>query len=108
VGLLVFVGLVVGLRTIVRPEAAGEAASADVLAGVDPESARDWVLVEVDHVPEDAELRLDGLPGVRLPLRIRAGTSHTLEIRAPGHPPRRFEVRGIEGARLDVAMTPLQ
>jgi serine/threonine protein kinase len=108
VGLIVFVALVVGLRTLVRPEAAGESVSADVLAGVDPESARDWVLVEVDHVPEGAELRLDGLPGVRLPLRIRAGTSHTLEIRAPGHPPRRFEVRGIEGARLDVAMTPLQ
>jgi hypothetical protein len=67
-------------------------------------ASREWVMIDVEGVPAGAELRLDGLPGIRLPLRIRRGTTHTLEIRAPGYAARRLEVRGEDDAHLSAGM----
>ncbi len=111
---VLFVIAVVVVRSIVRPDTVlteTEAALASATpATVETEataSTRDWVLVDVTGVPTGAQLRLDGLPGINLPLRIRRGTTHVLEIRATGYADRRIEVHGEEGAPLRAEMVPL-
>jgi serine/threonine protein kinase len=109
-GLAIFVAIVVAVRYVVRP---GEE---DALVGSRPDptasaprdhepAAADWVLVDVDGVPGGAQLRLDGLPGATLPLRVRRGR-HVLEIHAPGYQDRRIEFSARESTRIRADMRP--
>jgi serine/threonine protein kinase len=111
VAVVLFVGAVVAVRWLVRPDTVRTDAEASLRPpSVGPGSvpaSREWVMIDVDGVPPGAELRLDGLPGIRLPLRIRRGTTHTLEIRAPGFASRRLEVRGEDDAHLRAEMEPI-
>ncbi|UJR80827.1 serine/threonine-protein kinase [Sandaracinus amylolyticus] len=116
VGLVLFVGIVTAVRVIVRPGEGVDRASTDVATGdpvlpTTPETpeapgVRDWVLVEVDGVPPGAQLRLDGLPGATLPLRVRRGGTHVLEIRAPGYEDRRLEFTAQGNQRLRADLRP--
>jgi serine/threonine-protein kinase len=111
--LVLFVVAVVVVRKLVRPdtvltETVAALATSTPVADETPSSGtRDWVLVDVQGVPPGAQLRLDGLPGINLPLRIRRGTTHVLEIRATGYADRRLEVHGEDGATLRAELVPL-
>ena len=109
---VLFGAAVFGVRSLVRPESVRTETEASLRAPVDvPDEptlpSRDWVLVDVEGVPPGAQLRLDGLPGVNLPLRIRRGTTHTLEIRAPGYVDQRLEIQGVDGSRVRAEMRPM-
>lgn len=91
IGLLACLLLVGSLRFFVRPggpvDGVEPAPSDDAPIPARPSgptSLLPWVLVDVDGVPPRAMLRLDGLPGATLPLRVRPGISHELRVLAPG------------------------
>ncbi|AKF06563.1 protein kinase domain-containing protein [Sandaracinus amylolyticus] len=112
VGLVLFVGIVAAVRFIVRPgeelPPGADVATGDPVVPATPDApvARDWVLIEVDGVPPGAQLRLDGLPGATLPLRVRRGGAHVLEIRAPGYEDRRLEFTAERNLRLRADLRP--
>ncbi|MDQ3035940.1 MAG: hypothetical protein M3Y87_26285, partial [Myxococcota bacterium] len=98
-------------RTLVRPgESAAPNASPSPVGtstGADtPSATADWVVIDVDGVPPRAQLRLDGLPGATLPLRLRRGSDHVLEIQAPGYEDRRIELRADANRRVRADMRP--
>jgi serine/threonine-protein kinase len=107
-----FVMVVVLLRALVgRPsEDSGRGiateASVPSAAPTGVNSRPSFVLVHVDGVPPNAQIRLDGVPGALLPLRLRQGTRHVLDIRAAGYEDRRLEFTAEPGLRLRADMRP--
>jgi len=110
---VLFVLAVVVVRWVVRPDTvlseseAALASTPHTPVEATSASTRDWVLVDVQGIPPGAQLRLDGLPGINLPLRIRRGTTHVLEIRATGYAERRLEVHGEDSLHLRAELVPL-
>ncbi len=97
-----FIMLVLMVRTLVQPgmpptETPSEMAPSDAPA---PTPAIDWVQIEVDGLPENARLQLDGLPGATLPLRLRRGGTHVLEIQAEGYEGRIIQFEADAPQRL--------
>jgi serine/threonine-protein kinase len=126
-----FVAVVAVIRSLVRPgEPAGPApgsggtseqvakvrgGSADPGAGAFADAERGragsppspgTVDVEVVGLPHNARMRLDGLPAATLPLRVRAGQRHVLEVEAPGYESRRIEFTPEGNLRLPVDLRP--
>jgi serine/threonine-protein kinase len=107
--LVVFVALVWLLRWAVRPgeeqpvhRTAPPVSPATTTSGAS--ASGEFVLVHVDGVPPNAQVLLDGVPGALLPLRVRRGTAHVLEIRAAGYEDRRIEFTAEPGLRLRANM----
>ena len=65
------------------------------------------MLVEVTGLPPGAELRLDGLPGVSMPMRLRRGSHHRVVIRAPGYADQTLELDATESTTIHAGLTPL-
>jgi hypothetical protein len=64
-------------------------------------------MVELTGLPPGAEVRLDGLPGVALPMRLRRGTHHRLVVRAPGYADRTIELSAEESTTVHANLEPL-
>ena len=110
VGLLLFTAVVFGLRFAVR---GGGEQTGETFIGRAPEppsetrTGPEWVVIDIDGVPPGAHVRLDGLPGATVPLRVRRGSHHVVEIQAPGYVDRRLDVDGDENHRVRADMRPL-
>jgi serine/threonine-protein kinase len=106
-GLVAFVAVVGIVRALVRPGGDPNATSTVTTPVATPEThLPEWVLVEVDGLPPSAQLRLDGLPGATVPLRVRRDARHVLEIRAAGYEDRRIEFTAHEDLRLRADLRP--
>ncbi len=110
IALAVFLVLVFGLRWLVRggAEDASEGPTTAVVDEpvVDTHTGPEWVLIEIDGLPPGARVRLDGLPGATLPLRVRRGSHHVVDVSAPGYVDRHFEVDGTSSQRVRANMVP--
>ena len=77
------------------------------LAGPVPPSAPEepqTVLVDVSGLPQDARVKLDGLPVGALPLRVGRGEHHVLVIEAPGYDSRRVPIAPLQDLRISAEM----
>lgn len=77
------------------------------LAAPTPPSAPEQpqtVLVDVSGLPQDARVKLDGLPVGALPLRVGRGEHHVLVIEAPGYDPRRVPIAPLQDLRISAEM----
>ena len=112
VGLVAVVaGVIFGLRHVVRPEPAPQPAALEPVAiraeeTPDPPPVLRTVEVRVTGLPPGASMLLDGLPVHELPLSLRDGTSHRLEISAPGFEPRTILFDAEPDARIDGTLAP--
>ena len=107
----IVVGVIFGLRHVVRPEPAPPPeAPRPVAIHADETPAPPPVLrtveVRVTDLPPGASMLLDGLPVTELPLSLREGTSHRLEISAPGFESRTVLFDAEEDARIDGTLAP--
>jgi serine/threonine-protein kinase len=110
--LVVFLLLVFGLRWLVRgtdPSDGSDVADTGVGASTDaPPQTRaatgDWVLIDITGLPPGARVRLDGLPGASLPLRVRRGSHHTVDLSAAGYVDRHLEIDGTASQTLRADM----
>jgi hypothetical protein len=66
----------------------------------------DWVYIDIDGIPPDARVRLDGLPGATVPLRVRRGSHHNVDISAPGYVDRHLEIDGDRNQHIRADMRP--
>jgi serine/threonine-protein kinase len=62
------------------------------------------VLVDISGLPPEARIRLDGLPVGALPLRVRRGEHHVLEIEATGYEPRRIVITPDQDTRVSAEL----
>ena len=108
VALALFCALVFGLRWLVRggDEDAAPPTSVAIVPVTDVHAGPDWVLIEIDGVPTGVHVRLDGLPGATLPLRVRRGSHHTVDLSAPGYVDQHLEVDGSASQRVRANMIP--
>lgn len=122
--ILAFVAVVAAIRLVVRPgetahvEAGAEAGGArgatepapprapDPPPRDPPAPPRGTVQIDVVGLPHNARMRLDGLPAATLPLRVRAGERHVLEVEAPGYETRRIEFTPESDLRLSADLRP--
>ncbi|MFO0681480.1 MAG: protein kinase [Sandaracinus sp.] len=111
IALAVFGGLVFGLRWLVRGGDEELDAPPPTVAQPDapPETRTgpEWVLIDIDGLPPNARVRLDGLPGATLPLRVRRGSHHRIDISAPGYVDSHLEVDGTTSRRVASGLVPL-
>ncbi len=108
--LAVFAALVLGLRAIVRPSEPREVeAPPPVAVEPDEESgpAIETVSLDVGGLPAGARVKVDGLPAGSLPVRVRRGTRHRIEIVAPGYEPRSMEVEADSDVRVRADLRPV-
>jgi hypothetical protein len=109
-----FVGLVLGVRYVVRPGVedhqierpeVGEA-SIDRPEPAPPEPRRpDFVSIRIEGLPPRASITLDGLPA-QAPLRVRRGSAHNLVISAPGYVDRHLDFTADQNRTLDADLRP--
>ncbi len=112
IALAAFCALVFGLRWLVRGGDAetGEVPPTSVEIGEAPPETRagpDWVLIDIDGLPPNARVRLDGLPGATLPLRVRRGSHHRIDVSAPGYVDSHLEIDGTSSRRIPSGLVPL-
>ncbi len=62
------------------------------------------VLVDVSGLPQEARVKLDGLPVGALPLRVGRGEHHVLVIEAPGYDTRRVPIAPLQDLRISAEM----
>ncbi len=111
--LLVFVGLVVAVRWVVRPgertEETGVGARVEGPSQPTEPSASgpSWVSVRIEGLPPGARVRLDGLPASS-PIRVLSGGRHDLELRAPGYAVRRLSFTADRNRTIEAAMRPAE
>ena|GEM_PF-1323479 len=74
--------------------------------GTEPVALPQTVLVDIAGLPQRARVKLDGLPVGVLPLRVRRGEHHVLEIEAPGYDARRIAITPNEDLRVSADMRP--
>ncbi len=109
VSLAIFLALVFGLRWLVRGgDDDVEALPTTVVEEpvVDAPTGPEWVLIDIDGLPPDAHVRLDGLPGATLPLRVRRGSHHVVDLSAPGYVDRHFEIEGTSSRSVRANLVP--
>jgi len=109
VAIAVFCVLVFGLRWLVRGgEDDIEVPTTDVTEPpvLDTHAGPEWVLIEIDGLPPNAHVRLDGLPGATLPLRVRRGSHHSIDISAPGYVDRHIEIDGTSSRSVPADLQP--
>ncbi|MBK8169521.1 MAG: serine/threonine protein kinase [Sandaracinaceae bacterium] len=110
-GLVLFLALVVAIRIAVRPSEVAESLSEPVLpttqdlqsppvAPMQDANAN----VTLTGVPPEALIRLDGFPISAMPLRVRRGTVHSIEISAPGYETRRISLTPQQDVTLAANM----
>jgi serine/threonine-protein kinase len=106
IAVMAFVILVVAVRVVVQPGAPPTESFSEPTLDHEPGTTpgSEWILIEVVGLPANAQLRLDGLPGATLPLRLRRGGTHVLEIHADGYEGRliRFEADAPRQLRGDL------
>ena len=111
-GLVLIGAIIFGLRALVRP---GEPKDVEEVAPVAVEvdeaeapaaPAMRNVEVHVRDLPPGARLELDGLPAGRPPLTVREGSTHTLEISAPGYQTRTLTFTADGEQRLSGRLEP--
>ncbi len=107
----VFIAVVFALRFAVRgggmPEEEPDTSTMTAAPLSDGRSGPDWVSIDLDGVPPDALLRLDGLPGASAPLRVRRGSHHVLEIAAPGYVVRQIQIQADANQRVRADLRPM-
>lgn len=112
VGLVAVVaGVIFGLRHVVRPEPAPPPTAPEPVAihaeeTPAPPPVLRTVEVRVTGLPPGASMLLDGLPVHELPLSLRDGTRHRLEISAPGFESRAISFDAAPDVRLDGTLAP--
>jgi serine/threonine-protein kinase len=111
VALVIFCGLVFGLRRLVRGgdedrvETDSLATTVPATTTAEP-TGSEWVLIDIEGLPPDAHVRLDGLPGATLPLRVRRGSHHVVDLTCPGYVDRHLEITGTSSQRIRADMRP--
>jgi eukaryotic-like serine/threonine-protein kinase len=113
-GVLVFFGLVVTVRFVVRPgvddaqiEGSIEGPAQGDRRPEDRVRTPRWVTVRIAGLPPSAHIVLDGLPA-QSPVRVRRGGEHVLEISAPGYESRRIVFTSDENRTVDADLRPAE
>ena len=106
--LVLFVGVVVGMRALApgNETPTPTVTVPDPLLQAPPPPERQFVRIEVGGLPVGATLRLDGLPAGSLPMSLRVGTEHTLEISASGYETRTLTFVADADKRLSANLHP--
>ncbi len=73
-----------------------------------PPALPDKVTVDLQGLPDGAEVLVDGVATASLPLKLPRGERrHQLLVRAPGRQPRTFEIDGTRDRMVELELAPL-
>jgi hypothetical protein len=113
--LVIFVGAILAVRfafSSSSEEGAGNGATPTPVVEHEEEGPTEppvddgLVAIELLGLPPGASVRLDGLPTATFPLRLRRGTSHTLEVSAAGYQTREIQFTADTDKQLSGHLRP--